>query len=263
MKTRRYTESQVLHGLFIAWEHITGVDDPFDADTRIDSYLKAAGCWEEMDLADVFRGMEKFFGFTCDDKEWTDFFGVAIAHRSTREWESSVAPKLTFGSLAHFVAERATPQATFDTISILGRNCAPAGVFLGIRQLVSQVAGARVEVFPGARIIDVIRGRTLDEVWSRLHWMTEHSIPRLPRFWREVTGATGCLGCLAVVAAIIATCATAEWAWIATLVLGALILHIAACGYKWLANPIPSQIVTFRDLSMMIAEKRTQRITDE
>jgi hypothetical protein len=66
-----------------------------------------------------------------------------------------------------------------------------------------------------------------------------------------------------VVAAVAATCATAEWVWIATSVLGALILQMAARGYKWLVNPIPSQIVTFRDLSMMIAEKRTQRITDK
>ena len=40
MTTERYTESQVLYGLREAWENITGVDDPFDADTQIDAFMK-------------------------------------------------------------------------------------------------------------------------------------------------------------------------------------------------------------------------------
>ena len=40
MRSERYTETQVLCGLREAWEMITGVDDPFDADNQIDTFMK-------------------------------------------------------------------------------------------------------------------------------------------------------------------------------------------------------------------------------
>lgn len=73
MTAGRYTESQVLCGLREAWHDIIGVDDPFDADTQIDTLMKADGTWDDIDFADVFRGLERFFGFSCADKEWLDF----------------------------------------------------------------------------------------------------------------------------------------------------------------------------------------------
>jgi hypothetical protein len=57
MTPQRYTESQVLFGLREAWQDVTGADEPFDANTRIDSYMKADGSWDELDFADVFRGI--------------------------------------------------------------------------------------------------------------------------------------------------------------------------------------------------------------
>jgi hypothetical protein len=257
MTPQRYTESQVLFGLREAWQDFTGVDDPFNADTRIDTYMKADGSWDELDFADIFRGIERFFDFNCSDKEWTDFFGFPVAERSLSEWEHAFAPHLTFGSLARFIADRAPAVASFDAISILGRPCLPAGVFTGIQRLAHKSMGKRRRFGPSTRIIDVMQGNDLDRFWSQLRWMTERSTPELSAFWRNVNSTTGCLGVLAVIASLIAAWGTSSPVWIVPTLLIATASYILALTYKRFTNPLPSHIVTFRDLSLLIATRRS------
>jgi hypothetical protein len=259
MKAQRYTESQVIFGLREAWENITGIDDPFDANTRIVAYMQADGSWDELDLADVFRGIERFFGFTCSDKEWKDLFGFDVAKRNLNEWNQIVASKLTFGVLARFIADRAPVIATFEPMKVFGCSCAPAGAFTGIQKVAERATGKRLRFPPSARIIDVMRGNALDRFWSQLHWMTEHSVPELPAFWRCVRGTTGCLSIFAVVSGIVATWATSNWAWINVAILSAVTCYVIASAYQRFTNPVPSHIVTFRDLAMEIAAVRLVR----
>jgi hypothetical protein len=258
MKIERYTESQVLHGLREAWEDMSGVGDPFDAQTQLYTYMKADGLWDEVDLADVFRHLEEFFGFACSDKEWTDFFGFDVYDRSADEWEKTVAPKLTFGALAQFIVARAPVVASFDPIPVFGGHCAPAGVFRGIERLAENVTCRRPRFSPSVKIIDVMRGHDLDEFWMHLRWMTEHAIPALPSFWRGVTFWAGCLGVLATIVALIAAWATSNSEWIAPTLVGACVAYAMAFAYKQVVNPLPADIVTFRDLATRIAGMRRQ-----
>jgi len=254
---QRYTKSQVLCGLREAWQNFAGVDDPFDANTRIDTYMKADDSWDELDFADIFRGIERFFKFTCPDKQWTDFFGFDVAEHSLDEWERTVAPKLTFGLLARFIAERAPVIASFDPIFVFGRKCAPAGVFTGIQRIANYTTGNQLRFPPSAQIIDVMRGHDLDNFWTQLRWTTEHATPELPSFWRDVPGVTGCVGVLAMTAALVATWATSNPVWIVPTLLIAVVSYLIASAYKQFTNPLPSHIVTFRDLSMLIANSRS------
>ena len=256
LKTHRYTESQVLFGLREAWQNFTGVDDEFDADTRIVAFMKSDGSWDDIDLADLFRGIECFFGFRCPDKEWTDFFGFDIAERSPAEWEQSVVPNLTFGSLSRFIAERTPALASFDPISVLGRPCALAGVFTGIQVVAGNIAGSELRFAPSTQIIDVLRGHHLDAFWTELRWRTEHATPELPAFWRGVTGVTGCLGIVGVIAVFFVTWLSKVATLIIPTVLMAFMSYVIASAYKRFANPLPSHIVTFRDLSNVIAARR-------
>lgn len=251
MLPERYTESQVLCGLREAWENITGVDDPFDDDTQIDTFMKADETWDEIDFADIFRGLERFFEFECSNDEWKDFFGVEIAKRSLDEWDRTVAPRLTFRALANFIAERAPVIASFAPITVLGRNCAPAGVFNGVQRLV-----VVPRIAPSTRIIDVLRGHTLDNFWMRLRWMTEHSIPPLPDSWRSITGMAGCVGVMALLIGVTASWFTSNLAYTIPAVAIAILLYIAASMYKQQTNPLPPDIVTFRDLATHIVQSR-------
>jgi len=252
---QRYSESQILFGLREAWQEFTGVNDPFDAETLIYTFMKSDGSWDELDFADIFYGIERFFGFQCSDKEWTDFFGFNAPQRGLEEWKQTVAPNLTFGSLARFIAERAPVIASFDPISVFGRLCGPAGVFEGIEVVANKTMGRALRFPPSARIIDVMRGHDLDRFWTQLRWMTEHAAPELPSFWRNVTAATDCFAVLAVIAAAIGSWATSNPAWVAQTLLVAVVSYLFASAYKRFTNPLPSNIVTFRDLSMLIAAR--------
>ena len=256
MDAKQYTQSQVLYGLREAWETATGVDDPFDADTQIYAYMLADGSWDDLDLADIFHGIEKFFNFTCSMDEWRGLFNFDVGKRDFDEWKRDVAPNLTFGALAQFIAERAPVVASFDPISILGRRCATAGVFIGIQRVAENQKTDCPRFAPSTRIIDVVQGNELDKFWMQLRWMTEHSPPELPRFWREATGLAGCGTLLAAIGGMVAVWATASFAWIAIALLCAVTFYTTAYIYKRITNPLPPHIVTFRDLSVLIAASR-------
>ena len=100
-----------------------------------------------------------------------------------------------------------------------------------------------------------MRGHELDNFWRQVRWMTEHMLPELPACWRDATSVTGCLGVAAVVAALILSWATSNPIWIAPTLVLALASYLAASAYKRITNPLPSHIVTFRDLSMMVANE--------
>ena len=102
-----------------------------------------------------------------------------------------------------------------------------------------------------------MRGHELDNFWTQLRWMTKHATPELPAFWRDVTGVIGCLGLLAVIAILIVTLVTSNPLGIIPTMLAATVCYAFASAYKRLANPLPPDIVTFRDLSMLIVAART------
>ena len=256
MPRDRYTEAQVLCGLREAWQRITGADEPFNTETQIDTYMKETGTWDEIDFADVFRGLEQFFQFGCSDVEWKTFFGFAVAKRSLEEWDRTVARKLTFRALADFIADRAPVTASFDPISVLGIPCAPAGVFDGCQKLI-----AAPRIAPSTRIIDALRGNALDDFWMRLRWQTENLIPPLPDSWRGITGTVGSVGMVGILNGLTMTWLTSDLTFIILGSVFAAILLIAGLIYKQRTNPLPPNIVTFRDLSYHIVKSREQIAT--
>lgn len=262
MSTERYTERQVLFGLREVWQDFTGVNDPFDSDTRIDLFMKADGSWDELDFADIFRGIEGFFEFGSSNEEWGNFFGFDVAKRSLDEWDRTVAPNLTFGSLSRFIADRAPVVASFRPVSVFGRKCVPAGIFAGIQRVAEKATGKNRRFPPSARIRDVMRGRDLDNFWTQLRWMTEHSTPELPVFWRAVAEVTGCLGVLAMIGAFATTWVTSNSVWIIPTLIAAVASFLIATAYKRFTNPLPTDIVTFRDLSVLIANDGSFVTTD-
>lgn len=262
MPIPRYTESQILFGLREAWSQITGADDPFDASTRIYAYMKVDGSWDEFDFADIFRGLEDFFGFACTDDEWKQFFGFDIADRSFAEWKQNVAPQLTFGELARFIADR-TEAISLAPVTVLGRECAPAGVFMGIQQIASRACGKPIRFGPSTRIIDALRGHALDRFWTQLRWTSQISIPALPWFWREITDNAVCIGFLGVlISLILAVCSIGGTTLFVSAIFVGLLLFVLATAFKHLANPLPGDIKTFRDLAIMISKSHFDAVRD-
>jgi hypothetical protein len=261
MNAPNYTVSQILFGLREAWFNITGVDDPFDATTRLDVYMKSDGTWEEVDFPDIFRELEDFFGFTCTDAEWNQFFGFDIAERSLAEWDQNVAPQLTFAALARFIADR-TEAISLTPITIFGSRCAPAGVFMGIQQIASRAHGEPIRFGPSTPIIDVLRGEALDRFWMQLRWVTQHNVPALPWFWRGITSYAICIGFLGVLFALLAASHVGGTKLLVFAILVCVLLYVLATVFKHLANPLPIEITTFRDVSMMISRSDCDAVRD-
>lgn len=256
MDAQRYTQSQVLYGLREVWANATGDDDPFDANTQIYTYMQATGAWGDIDLADLFHCFEKFFNFTCSINEWRNFFSYDIGERSFEIWEREIAPQLTFGALAEFIAERAPAKATFAPISVLARYCDAAGVFTGIQQVAESLRKDCPRFAPSTRIIDVLRGNNLDQFWMHVRWMTEHAPPALPQFWRNIIFRAGVFSFLVAICGVVATWIGSDPVWLIPAISTSVAMYSIAAFYKEVANPLPSHIVTFRDLSQLIANSR-------
>jgi hypothetical protein len=253
---KRYSQSQVLCGLRDVWKKYIGTDASFDFDTRIDTFTKADGTWEELDFADIFYRLEHFFGFKCSDKEWGDFLGLDTAKHDPNEWQKNVAPSLTFGSLSLFIAQRAPVVASFDPLQILGGYCPTAGVFTAIQRVADKVRSNRQGFAPSTRIIDVLRGSALDKFWTQLRWLTEHSLPELPPFWRNVTGYSRFLEVFLVFFGLVGVWATSEIIWFVSTLVCAAALYVMAASYKQFTNPLPSGIISFRDISKLIVQSQ-------
>jgi hypothetical protein len=256
MDTRRYTPSQIFCGLREEWFNATGSDQPIELDTQVYAHMRADGAWEELDLAVVFWRLEQFFGFECTRDEWFDLFRFDIAERDFQEWEKEFAPHLTFGVLAKFIADRAPVLTSFDPMPVFGRDCAAAGAFIGVERVANNVKHISQAIAPSTRIFDVLRGRDLERFWTKLRWMTENSIEALPAWWREAVTLTAVFGVLAVIASFLVTLATSNPLFVIAAVIEAAVTFLVACLFKQFANPLPPQIVTFRDLSISIAESR-------
>jgi hypothetical protein len=256
MDTRRYTPSQIFCGLREEWFNATGSDQPIELDTQVYAHMRADGAWEELDLAVVFWRLEQFFGFECTRDEWFDLFRFDIAERDFQEWEKEFAPHLTFGVLAKFIADRAPVLTSFDPMPVFGRDCAAAGAFIGVERVANNVKHISQAIAPSTRIFDVLRGRDLETFWTKLRWMTENSIESLPAWWRDAPLFAGFFGVLAVIAGWFVAWGTSNAFWVIATAVGALIAFLATCLFKQHASPLPPQIVTFRDLSLSIAESR-------
>lgn len=256
MGTHCVSEFQVLYELRDVWDEVTGSGKgAFQVDTRIDRYAKDESSWDDLDVADLFTALERRFGFSCSNEEWNSLFRFD-SELSAAEWQRDVAPQLTFGALARFVAERATvgpkiEPISFHPITVLGRRCALAGAFTGIER-VAQVAGEAAQFAPGSRIIDTFRGASLDNFWRELRWWTEDRLPELPKFWRLIRDRVRLLGCLLSAAAMLASWMMGSFIPVIVTVAMSAVAFKVASACKRAVDPVPRQFTTFRDLAEWI-----------
>jgi hypothetical protein len=249
----RYSESQILCGLREVWPGISGSGDEIRSATRIDEHLKEAGMWEEIDFEDVCRELEHFFGFECAAEAWREFFGFELAQKNPAEWETKIAPRITFGALAGFIADRTTGVA-FEPVTFFGRDCHAGGVFLAMEKVAKAVRPDSKQFAPSSRIIDVFRGHALDKFWTRLRWISENKIPELPSAWRHATGAVVGIGILSLLVSFAVWYASGSAMPTISVVAVAMLAFLISEAITYAINPLPREIDNFRDLAVFIAK---------
>ena len=188
-------------------------------------------------------------------EEWKQLFGLDYFISNCDEWEERVGQHLTFRVLAQFIAERA-PAISFQPVTVIDRTCAPAGVFYGIQEVADNVTVSRrrpCQFAPSTKIIDTLRGNTLEKFWSQLRWMTEEGMPELPGWFASIE-AWGCLaGFLGVLAGVLFSLVAENGFYLTIIPVSILLAWFVTTLYKNRVNPLPPELVTFRDLAMLIA----------
>jgi hypothetical protein len=247
----QFTVAQVLCGLKEMWPCISGGDGFFSAETRIDENLKAHGMWDELDFADVIDELEQHFGFHCSIDDWKGFFRFDVEPVT---FETEIGPRLTFGALAQFIADRA-PAVSIGAVTVLGNPCRPAGAFLGIQKIASQVK-PRIEPFaPSTQIRDRLRGGALKSFWERLRWIAENRIPALSPSWSRTRERVAVIGVMVFIAGLFATWALSSSFYVVAGLLIALVLWAAGVIYMHVVNPLPKGVETFGDIARLVANE--------
>lgn len=253
MSAPRFTQEQILSGLYIFLREDFGCKTLIDPDLRIDEFFKADGIWEELDTGELAEELSNYFGFSCSLDEWEAFFGwTTSAHaRNVEEWEQLFAPHFTFRGLADFIRERAEP-ISFEPLTLLGKPCITAGIFRGLERLTEQIHPVASRFAPSTSIRACLRGSRLRRFWNRLRWMTEDRIPAPPRI---KFGCGGFYFKLAIGLLIALWHRDLDGLWLSLKVTAVLFIPTAFL-VEFLnsrLNPLPKEIQTFGDLSRYLA----------
>ncbi|MBL8821851.1 MAG: hypothetical protein JNJ77_04625 [Planctomycetia bacterium] len=262
MAPQQYSPNQILLGLRSFLKDEVGADTSFNLETNVIQYFHDPEL-AEVDLADVLESMEEFFGFKCGLAEWEELFHFELAQSNPALWRQSIVPTVTFGKLAEFIAQRAPVTTSFAPMMVLGNRCATAGIFMGLMQTASRVVRVEKRFAPHTPIRDVLKGRKLDKFWTHLRWMTENNIPELPASWRFACHSVG-LSVLAFILVLFILLVLVKvfanpWLPMAAPVF-AIVVYLYGKMYLDWVNPLPTSIVTFRDLAMLIDENRKANI---
>ena len=237
------------------WVETFGIDEhqiDFEIDDNFIDWLEKLGVFDDIDLADLWYRWYWNIELRASLSDFGDFLqnGIPRSELTTERWEQEVRPSLTFRRLAEWMAERIGPPS-FAPMNIAGRNCGPAGAFLGIAETVAVVSPGP-EFPPRSPILNRLRGKDLKRVWERLTRYTADHLPNLvfpyKKYGDAVLFAALLLGWIVIMTAPLAR----FWA----------IPLIAACAWlgRWgirlgrSGDPLPPHIKTFRDLALVMSE---------
>jgi hypothetical protein len=254
MSDKRYTMAQIYCGLRQFFTEHLGCETPFEPRTPWVEYLKSEGLWDDFWEEDAALGY--FFGYS--GRDWVEYATGGVEDRS--QWEATVAPFLTFRSLAEFIREHAA-AVSLEPVTLLGKPCATAGAFRGVEGLARQIDPKIPRFGPSTPIQTRLRGPRLYRYWDRLRWVTEDRVPtaatsafleRLHDFTlRTLLGKLG----LAVLASLV----LGDWDTILVST-GAVFLLLILAGWSfWLwkmyrVNPLPEGVHTFGDLARFVVQ---------
>lgn len=255
----RYTAKQIMPVIAAHLVDMYGLDDDealdpvADLDLRIDLYFKAIKLWDEFVCSDFMVRFESVFHFECSPDEWNELFGVACGYQTEEEWIEQIGQHLTFRALVEFIAARA-PCISFQPVTVIDRECGPAGAFYGITELSEQVVPPACQITPATRIIDAFRGSALDRFWSGLNWRTEEQLPDISRKWEDLFLLGLLLGFLGILIGFPLSLVTASYSYVLVSIVYFLVNWILLWIYHHCSDPMPPELQTFRDLALLIAD---------
>lgn len=261
-------DEQILILLNQSWESATGIDDfSLRRDTTLAQMMKAYESeqlfyWvavDSLDLMDLCYRLERDFAIVVTKNEWISLFGGNQV-KTVAEWKD-FQDEWTVQRLIDFLRERVT-KVSFDAVNICGKDCAPAGAFIGLRDFVQRQLNSDIHMGPSSRVDEIVDRNAFSAFWKQLRLFSRNRTPQLiPRstYRHEVLRFVYCwMRIYAVLISIGIFCAFAgmNCFWL-------IIPSMIANWIHWriLKDPdygfLPEDMQTFRDLAEYIAKQPT------
>lgn len=268
---RRYTPAQVLCRLQVAFEEFFGEAAPAcEMDAPLFDYLKQFKGADELDFLDIAFELDRYF-------DWRYISGIEWRQSMLRQWLNwlgapnnkdavAAAQRLTLGDLAKFIAERAHGLQIVPEV-VLGKPCLPAGAFRAIEEVVRREAPWTPEFAPSMRISAVLRGGEARQVWERLRWLSNNTLPPRRMYWTDRVRDM-LFSPVWFVLAPLGAFAFGVWVgsffiFLMTAVLAFVIPASVLRGIEFWLDPIPASHQTFRAVAYYLAKAADRTETDE
>jgi hypothetical protein len=263
----RFTVEQVLRGMQAFVTAHCGPEVVLDPDKSVNEYREAAAASHECPL-EFLRHMSSCLNLERNEGRWAAWLKLRGEARWTKRqreeaweaWQRDVAPALTVRALAEYISRRAVGQSLAPA-TVFGVTCAKARVFLGVCDM-PEVAGLRVAPSTPLRVLR--RSSRIQNLWRRLEWVSGVKLPATRGV--EAAGmsslgdamwAVTCLASpiVAVLAAMGSYDVMGGACVISALLTGFGSLICGWCVADRLHNPLPQGVVTFGDLTRLVAAR--------
>jgi hypothetical protein len=247
------TAEQVFAALRHYFVDAFGVDEvecSFGIDDNFFVWIESLSFYDEIDFADVLWRWQQEWGIELAHSDFTEFLSAGISRQllTSGRWEQDAKPLLTFRRLSQWLADR-IEVPSLAPINIAGRDCGPAGAFVGIAEVVDRLAPG-VRFPPQSRIGDHIRGKHLRQLWSRLNLRVDGKLPPLDRpYWNPGRLLIAATYAMLLVVIGLTGANYYEWLSVAFVLLNGVGLRVSC---SW--DPLPPQIKTFRDLAYLMSD---------
>jgi len=168
--------ARVVFGLRQLLQNSIGTNKPFAPDASFFGYLRDNLILDELDLMDIKRGIEQYFGVPANHAAWDALLRTDIADPT--QWKSEVEDRLTFLDLATFIAKH-MEAPDFSTRMFFGRPCAAASAFRMIEEIAKGIEPAMPGLAPSTPIVKCFTGSRLRSFWLKVRWRSESRFPPL------------------------------------------------------------------------------------
>lgn len=149
--------------------------------TTLDEILKtiadSVSFWDDLDITDLFYYLEIRFRLDFPEGEWDLMLGEDHPQWTNEDWERFCLT-WTVQRLIDFIRDR-LPEVSFDPVNICGKDCAPAGAFFGLRNLVATMRSRTTSLGPSSMLKETLTSYQLKKLWIQSSLLSGAELPPL------------------------------------------------------------------------------------
>ena len=178
----RDLDARILSALNEMWQKAFGSTEPLQVSTTLAEILNVNGEdparseLDDYDFTDLCYLVSRQFGIELDREEWFYFIGGDLLKNDQQDRWKEFSCTWTIQSLIDLIRVR-LPQTSFDPVNICGKDCAPAGIFLGLKTVAQSICGDDSEIAPSTPITGRIKGLRLQRFWNQARLLTTLELP--------------------------------------------------------------------------------------